>query len=121
MTNPATNQTPILPIDNANQNADQNLVQYPEFTQDLVQAMYGVPLGDFRDDKKKEIADRCTNIYQNFMISYFKENYVESDYFRLQQAKFQPDLFAKFPDLTQKFVTAYAIFLNELQKNNENN
>ena len=120
MTDKITNAQPVQVNQSKDQNTDQSLVQYPEFTQNLVLAIYGVPLEDFKEDKKLQIAQQCTDIYQEFMVGYFRENYNETDYFRLQQAKTQPDLFIKFPELTQKFVTAYDAFLQELKENNTN-
>ena len=92
-------------------------IQYDSFTKELVQAMYGIHFDSFKEEKKDQVAKQCTAIYEEFMLSYFRENYTETDYYRVQQAKTQPDIFTKFPDLSPKFLTAYAEFVKQLELN----
>lgn len=83
------------------------------FCNSLVKAITGMNLDSIPDQSKSSIIENCLEIYQNYIIGYFKEHFDKNDIIRIQQVikDGNTDLFNKFEDLNSKFDEAYQSFI----------
>ena len=102
-------------LQNLQNQANDTVVQYDEFTQNLVTAMLGVQISFIKPEKQTEMVDKCKTIFKDFMYGYFSENFTQVDLIRLKHAQQQDGMFDKFPDLAPKFEQAYQEFLKQLE------
>jgi hypothetical protein len=96
---------------------DNTQLQDIVFIDALIKALTGLSLNDIPDDKKTYMAEQSLNIYQNYIVGYFKENFEAKDALRIQQIlkEGNVNIFNKFPDMQAKFDEAYHSFLNYLK------
>lgn len=95
----------------------QSEIQELVFVEALLKAITGLPLEDIPNDKKSDMAKQSIDIYTNYIIGYFKENFEAKDIVRIKQVLKEGNvsIFDKFPDLQVKFDEAYESFINYLK------
>jgi hypothetical protein len=87
------------------------------FVDALIKAITGLSLEDIPNDKKNYMIEQCLDIYQNYIVGYFKENFEDKDIIRIEQIlkEGKTTIFDKFPDMQTKFDEAYQSFINYLK------
>jgi hypothetical protein len=88
-----------------------------EFINSLVLVITGSTLDTVSDDKKSEVADKCLDVYKNYIIGYFVTNFEDKDVIRLKQIleTESTSSFEKFPELKEKFEESYKSFIEFLK------
>jgi hypothetical protein len=110
-------QTIIMSDQNQNPTNNPAMDQTAEFVNNLVIAMLGVAISDIVEDKREEMVKKCLQMFNDFIVGYFQENFTPIDVTRLKAAQAYPenDMFGKFPDLAEKFEKAYQAFLKQVE------
>jgi hypothetical protein len=83
------------------------------FVDNLVKAITGRSLESIPDANKALIVEKTMNIYQNYIIGYFKQHFDDKAQMRIKQVirEEKTILFEKFPDLQTQFDEAYTSFI----------
>jgi hypothetical protein len=86
------------------------------FLNDLVKAITGKSLEQVPDETKLELSEKCMNIYQTYILSYFKKHFDTKAQLRIRQVTVEQktELFEKFPELQTQFDEAYTSFVEYL-------
>ena len=95
----------------------QSEIQDLTFVDALLKSITGLSLEDIPNDKKSDMINQSIDIYTNYIIGYFKENFEAKDILRITQVLKEgtTSIFDKFPDLQTKFDEAYQSFINYLK------
>jgi hypothetical protein len=91
--------------------------QTVDFVNNLVLAMLGVSINDIIEEKRDEMIKKCLEMFNDFIVGYFQDQFQPIDVTRLKAAQAYPDsdMFNKFPDLPGKFEQAYQAFLKQVE------
>ena len=95
----------------------QSEIQDLVFVDALLKSITGLSLEDIPNYKKSDMIKQSVDIYTNYIIGYFKENFEPKDILRIKQVlkEGSVSIFDKFPDLQVKFDEAYESFINYLK------
>jgi negative regulator of sigma E activity len=93
-----------------------SLVTDNQFAITIVSAITGVSLEFYAPEKQEQLLQQCFDIFQNYMVSYFQENYSEVDTLRLKAGQLDDKVYDKFPDLSPKFDKAVLAFSKDILK-----
>jgi hypothetical protein len=85
-----------------------------EFANTLVTLITGISLQFYTETEQVTILQQCYDLFQNYMVSYFQENFTEVDTMRLQASVIDENVFSKFSDLNSKFNQALSSFSSDL-------
>lgn len=91
-----------------------------EFVEALVLAITGFKLEEIPEEKREEIVSDCIELFTKFILEYVEVNYSKKDALRLKAGyETGEDVFTRFPDLKEKYETAYKAFIEMLEENLE--
>jgi hypothetical protein len=87
-----------------------------EFVNDLVQVLTGYSIDELEETNRDEVVTKCISIFENFLFDYISTKYGKKDTVRLKSVQIFGDssIFDKFPDLEDKFLDAFRVFLESV-------